>query len=222
MRDGTKSPLKCWDRGCNERAFWAPGTAEQWIKEGKNAVTWARLSCHRFAANAVRLQLHALAGNPASIFRTLALLAEVKPRSCTTLRDRLIKIGAWIVCRARSITIQMAEIIVSRGLFQHILGPSLCYVRYQRSYAEDLCRCQFAWPPGGRRVPECRAIVRNPGCCCGCRARAGVVATFRPPGSLSSARNSLPPCSALAIVAAGRAGSASDMGNVGLHRENVG
>ena len=39
------------------------GTAEQHIKEGKNAVTWTRLSCHRFAANAVRLQLHALAYN---------------------------------------------------------------------------------------------------------------------------------------------------------------
>ena len=31
------------------------GTAKRWIKEGKNAVTWAaRLSCHRFTANAVR------------------------------------------------------------------------------------------------------------------------------------------------------------------------
>jgi len=37
------------------------GAAEHHIKEGKNAVTWTRLSCHRFAANAVRLQLHALA-----------------------------------------------------------------------------------------------------------------------------------------------------------------
>jgi hypothetical protein len=39
------------------------GTAEQWIKEGKNAVIWTRLSCHSFKANAVRLQLHALAYN---------------------------------------------------------------------------------------------------------------------------------------------------------------
>ena len=39
------------------------GTAEQWIKEGKNATTWTRLSYHRFAANVVRLQLHALAYN---------------------------------------------------------------------------------------------------------------------------------------------------------------
>jgi hypothetical protein len=37
------------------------GTAEQWIKEGKGAIKWTRLSCQTFAANAVHLQLHALA-----------------------------------------------------------------------------------------------------------------------------------------------------------------
>ena len=36
-------------------------TCEQCIKEGKNAIKWTRLSCRTFAANAVRLQLHALA-----------------------------------------------------------------------------------------------------------------------------------------------------------------
>jgi len=43
------------------------GTAEQWIKEGKCALTRTRLSCHRFDANQVRLQLFILAynlGNP--------------------------------------------------------------------------------------------------------------------------------------------------------------
>jgi hypothetical protein len=34
------------------------GTAEQWIKEGKQAAHWTRLSCHRFRANDVRLQLN--------------------------------------------------------------------------------------------------------------------------------------------------------------------
>ena len=42
------------------------GTAEQHIKEGKHALKWTRLSCMRFAANAVRLQLHALAYNLAN------------------------------------------------------------------------------------------------------------------------------------------------------------
>jgi hypothetical protein len=98
------------------------GTAEQHIKEGKNAVTWTRLSCHRFAANAVRLQLHALAYNLANFLRTLALPDEVKQWSMTTLRERLVKIGAKIVRHGRSVTFQMAEVMVPRQLFQKILG----------------------------------------------------------------------------------------------------
>ena len=39
------------------------GTAEQWIKEGKYALNWTRLSCHRFVANQVRLWLFVLAYN---------------------------------------------------------------------------------------------------------------------------------------------------------------
>ena len=39
------------------------GTAEQWIKEGKQAAHWTRLSCHRFRAKEVRLQLSVLAYN---------------------------------------------------------------------------------------------------------------------------------------------------------------
>jgi len=98
------------------------GTAEQWIKEGKNAVTWTRLSCHRFAANAVRLQLHALAYNLGNFLRTLALPAEVAQWSMTTLRERLVKIGAKIVRHGRSIAFQMAEVAVPRALFQEILS----------------------------------------------------------------------------------------------------
>jgi hypothetical protein len=97
------------------------GTAEQWIKEGKNAITWTRLLCFRFAANAVRLQLHALAYNLANFLRTLALSEEVKHWSLTTLGDRLVKIGAKVVHHGRSIIFQMAEVMVSRGLFQRIL-----------------------------------------------------------------------------------------------------
>jgi hypothetical protein len=49
------------------------GTAEQWIKEGKGAIKWRRLSCRTFAANAVRLQLHALAYNLGYLMRTLGM-----------------------------------------------------------------------------------------------------------------------------------------------------
>ena len=98
------------------------GTAEQHIKEGKTAITWTRLSCMRFTANAVRLQLHALAYNLANFLRTLALPEEVKHWSPTTLRDRLVKIRAKIVRHGRSIAFQMAEVMVPRALFRQILA----------------------------------------------------------------------------------------------------
>lgn len=47
------------------------GTGEQRIKEGKSAIRWTRLSCRKFAHNAVRLQLHALAYNLGNFMRTL-------------------------------------------------------------------------------------------------------------------------------------------------------
>ena len=37
------------------------------------------------------------------------------------LREWLVKISARIVCHGRSTIFQMAEVMVSRGLFQHIL-----------------------------------------------------------------------------------------------------
>ena len=98
------------------------GTAEQHIKEGKNAITWTRLSCRRFAANAVRLQLHALAYNLANFLRTLTLPEEVSHWSMTTLRDRLVKISAKIIRHGRSIAFQMAEVMVPRALFRQIVA----------------------------------------------------------------------------------------------------
>jgi hypothetical protein len=98
------------------------GTAEPWIKEGKNAIMWTRLPCYRLASNAVRLQLHALAYYLANFLRTLALPGEVKQWSMTTLREQLVKIGIKIVRPSRSATFQMTEVMVSRGLFEKILS----------------------------------------------------------------------------------------------------
>jgi Transposase DDE domain group 1 len=97
------------------------GTAEQWIKEGKNAIKWTRLSCFSFAANAVRLQLHALAYNLANFMRTLALPEAVKQWSLTSLREKLVKIGAKVVRHGRYVIFQLAEVAVPKELFQEIL-----------------------------------------------------------------------------------------------------
>jgi hypothetical protein len=97
------------------------GTAEQWIREGKNAIRWTRLSCHAFRHNAVRLQLHALAYNLANFMRTLALPQEVEQWSLTTLREKLVKIGARIERHGRYVVFQLAEIAVPRAVFAEIL-----------------------------------------------------------------------------------------------------
>jgi len=108
------------------------GTAEQWIKEGKGAIKWTRLSCRSFAGNAVRLQLHALAYNLGNFMRTLALPKAVEQWSLTSLRDKLIKIGAKVVRHGRYVTFQLAEVAVSRGIFHDILR---CIARLRPSPA---------------------------------------------------------------------------------------
>jgi Transposase DDE domain group 1 len=97
------------------------GTAEQWIKEGKNALKWTRLSCRRFKDNQVRLQLFALAYNLANFLRQLALPRPVQTWTLTTLREKLIKIGAKVVRHAKAVTFQLAEVAVPRAVFAAIL-----------------------------------------------------------------------------------------------------
>jgi hypothetical protein len=101
---------------CNKR-----GTCEQWIKEGKGAINWTRLSCRSFTANAVSLQLHALAYNLGNFLRSLAAPEPIKEWALTTLREKLIKIGAKVVSHARYVAFQLAEVAIPRDLFADIL-----------------------------------------------------------------------------------------------------
>src|SRR5450759_3873491 len=97
------------------------GTCEQWIKEGKGAIKWTRLSCRTFAANAVRLQLHTLAYNLGTFLRTLATTEPIKNWSMKSLKEKLIKIGAKVVRHGRYVVFQMAEVAIARQMFQEIL-----------------------------------------------------------------------------------------------------
>jgi Transposase DDE domain group 1 len=97
------------------------GTCEQWIKEGKGAINWTRLSCRTFTANAVWLQLHALAYNLGNFLRTLATPEPINDWSLTSLKEKLIKIGAKVVSHGRYVAFQMAEVAIPRQMFQEIL-----------------------------------------------------------------------------------------------------
>ena len=80
----------------------------------------------------MRLQLFALAYNLANFLRSLALPREVAQWTLTTLREKLVKIGARIVRHGRYHVFQLAEVAVPRALFAAILrridrlrGPSM-------------------------------------------------------------------------------------------------
>ena len=98
------------------------GTCEQWIKAGKHALEWMRLSCHEFKNNVVRLALFVLAYNLGNFLRRLVLPPEMARWSLTTLREKLVKIGARLTRHARRLVLQLAEVTVTRDLFAQILS----------------------------------------------------------------------------------------------------
>ncbi len=93
------------------------GTAEQWIKEGKQAVKMTRLSCHRFRGNEVRLWLSILAYNLGNLWRRLALPKGIESWSLTSLQQRLVKTGGRLVKHARYYWLMLAEGHLTRGRF---------------------------------------------------------------------------------------------------------
>jgi hypothetical protein len=65
--------------------------------------------------------LFALAYNLANFLRQLVLPKPIKGWTLTTLREKLIKIGAKVVAHARYVTFQLAEVAVPNELFARIL-----------------------------------------------------------------------------------------------------
>jgi Transposase DDE domain group 1 len=93
------------------------GTAEQWIKEGKQAVKMTRLSCHRFRSNEVRLWLSVIAYNLGNLWRRLVLPRKIENWSLTSLQQRLVKTGGQLMKHARYYWLMLAESHLTRRLF---------------------------------------------------------------------------------------------------------
>ena len=93
------------------------GTSEQWIKEGKQAVKMARLSCHRFRSNEVRLWLSVIAYNLGNLWRRLVLPKRIDNCSLTSLQQRLVKTGGRMIKHARYYWLLLAESHLTRRLF---------------------------------------------------------------------------------------------------------
>ena len=54
--------------------------------------------------------------------RTVAMPGTAQPWSLTSLREKLIKIGAKVVSHGRYVTFQIAEVAVPRQMFAEILS----------------------------------------------------------------------------------------------------
>ena len=137
-------------------------------------------------ANAVRLQLHALAYNLANFFRTLVLPDEVERWSLTTLREKVVKIGAKVIAHARYTVFQMAEVAVPRDLFRRILDadrrPPTKADRAMLSLAAEAVTVE----PDGRGAPDASLDGRKWRCRAGAtgdrgrfRQETGLLMLFR-------------------------------------------
>jgi len=93
-----------------EQLYCARGEAENRIKEAQIDLFGRRASCHRFAANQLRLLLAALAYTLMINQRRLALRGTELERACTaTIRTKLLKIGAAIVRNTRRVRVLLAS-----------------------------------------------------------------------------------------------------------------
>ena len=119
-----------------------PSRPSNGSKEGKQAAHWTRLSCHRFRANEVRLQLSVLAYNLGNLWRRLVLPARIDTWSLTSLQQRLVKTGGRLVKHARYYWLLLAESHLTRRLFGSML---------RRIWA---CRCRRA---DVQRAPRSRS-----------------------------------------------------------------
>ena len=79
------------------------------------------MSCHRFRANQVRLQLSVLACNLGNLWRRFVLPKRVDRWSLTSLEQRLVKTGGRLVKHVRYYWLLLAEGHLTRCLFGAIL-----------------------------------------------------------------------------------------------------
>ena len=154
------------------------GTAEQWIKEGKQAVKMTRLSCHRFRSNQVRLALSLLAYNLGNLWRRLGLPRGIENWSLTSLQQRLVKTGGRLVKHARYYWLLLAEgYLTGGGSGRCWVGSRCCRYRRDREIGWSSLHRKSVLPEGWVRrsiAKTGRKMVRF------CRAGAD----GRPPGVL--------------------------------------
>jgi Transposase DDE domain group 1 len=99
------------------------GEAENRIKEAQLGLFADRTSCHYFAANQFRLLLSSLAYVLVERLRALGLAGtEFAQLQASTLRAKLLKIGAVIVRNTRRVRVMLSSAYPYQHIFRHALS----------------------------------------------------------------------------------------------------
>lgn len=93
------------------------GAAERFIDELKNGFAFDRLSCSRYRANALRVQLHAIAYALVHLFRQQLHATPLATATVTTLRLKLFKVAARVERTARRLWFHLSTSWPHRDLF---------------------------------------------------------------------------------------------------------
>ncbi len=104
-----------------DSVYCARGEMENRIKEQQRMLFADRTSCHEFYANQFRLMLSSFAYVLIETFRRTALVGtEMAKSQCSTIREKLLKIGARIVVSARRVVLHLSSGYPLAELFRAI------------------------------------------------------------------------------------------------------
>lgn len=122
------------------------GTAEQWIREGKQAVKMTRLNCHRFRSNEERLWLGVMAYNPGNLWRRLGVYWPQAGRQ--NGNSGLLMLRGLTVLRACFRPFRISSRAVSGLVTIYITTYFLAFTRFSlwsEFTGDDLMNLYFAW-----------------------------------------------------------------------------
>ena len=103
-----------------ERVYCARGEIENRIKELQDGLHIDRTSCSRFAANQLRVLLTAAAYALLQTLRHRAAGTRYARAQVATLRDRLLKLGAYLAVSARRIVLHLPASCPSQDAWRHL------------------------------------------------------------------------------------------------------
>ena len=107
--------------------YCARGEMENRIKEQQLGLFADRTSCRKFDANQFRLHLGSLAYILIETLRRTALVGtELAKAQVTTIRNKLLKIGAIVITSVRRIVLQLSSAYPLQELFMQVAGKLLC------------------------------------------------------------------------------------------------